>query len=245
MKIVAILGAREEYLACEVLKGLHRMGVELITSKPLNEYKRQVGGHLYGSLLHTAYEFDILTGKEEIVAEPFAATVIKPLESQYADFIIPAIYAKGEDGECSGFDNAPRIMYNNGKKTLTSCTYRVPAQNGSSAVPTASTILQFSHLSSIPTVAGSTADYLFDVQQLAGNITPVSANLFTRFWLPYYSQLYNPDTRTMTIKVNLNAGDINTFKFNDKVFIKNRIFRVNKIDYKPNDLAKVEFILIG
>ena len=100
-------------------------------------------------------------------------------------------------------------------------------------------------VSSIPTVAGSTADYLFDVQQLAGNITPVSANLFTRFWLPYYSQLYNPDTRTMTIKVNLNAGDINTFKFNDKVFIKNRIFRVNKIDYKPNDLAKVEFILIG
>jgi hypothetical protein len=49
----------------------------------------------------------------------------------------------------------------------------------------------------------------------------------------------------MTIKVNLNAGDINTFKFNDKIFIKNRTFRVNKIDYKPNDLAKVEFILIG
>ena len=42
MKIVAILGDREEYLACEVLKGLHRMGVELITSKPLNEYKVQV-----------------------------------------------------------------------------------------------------------------------------------------------------------------------------------------------------------
>ena len=49
----------------------------------------------------------------------------------------------------------------------------------------------------------------------------------------------------MTMKVNLNAGDINRFKFNDKVFIKNRIFRVNKIDYKPNDLAAVEFILIG
>ena len=136
-------------------------------------------------------------------------------------------------------------MYNNGKKTLTSCTYRVPAQNGSSAIPTASTILQFSHLSAIPTVGGSTVDYLFGLQQLAGNITPVSANLFTRFWLPYYSQLYNPDTRTMTIKVNLNAGDINTFKVNDKIFIKNRIFRCNKIDYKPNDLAKVEFILIG
>ena len=48
----------------------------------------------------------------------------------------------------------------------------------------------------------------------------------------------------MTIKVNLSPADINTFKFNDTVMIKNRVFRVNKIDYKPNDLATVEFILI-
>ena len=56
--------------------------------------------------------------------------------------------------------------------------------------------------------------------------------------------LYNPDTRIMSLKVNLSPGDINTFKFYDTVFIKNREFRVNKIDYKPNDLATVEFILI-
>ena len=48
----------------------------------------------------------------------------------------------------------------------------------------------------------------------------------------------------MTIKVNLSPADINTFKFTDTVMIKNREFRVNKIDYKPNDLAVVEFILI-
>ena len=48
----------------------------------------------------------------------------------------------------------------------------------------------------------------------------------------------------MTLKVNLTPADINTFKFYDVVFIKNRSFRVNKIDYKPNDLATVEFILI-
>jgi len=206
-----------------------------------NEYKRQVR-HLYGSLTYSAVDFNILTGTEEIVAEPFAATVIKQLEPQYADFIIPAIYAKGDD-ECSGFDNSPRIMYNNGAKTLTSCTYYIPAQNGIGDLY-ASNILQFSHLSAIPTIVGSTVDYNFGQSQLVGGVTPVAPNLFTRFWLPYYSQLYNPDTRTMTMKVNLNAGDINRFKFNDKVFIKNRIFRVNKIDYKPNDLATVEFILI-
>ena len=64
------------------------------------------------------------------------------------------------------------------------------------------------------------------------------------YWRPYFNELYNPDTRTMTLKVNLSPGDINTFKFFDTVFIKNRLFRVNKIDYKPNDLATVEFILI-
>jgi hypothetical protein len=48
----------------------------------------------------------------------------------------------------------------------------------------------------------------------------------------------------MTLKVNLLAGDINTFKFYDTILIKNRKFRVNKIDYKPNDLSTVEFILI-
>ena len=48
----------------------------------------------------------------------------------------------------------------------------------------------------------------------------------------------------MKLKVNLNAADVQSFKFNDRVFIKNRTFRVNKIDYKPHDLATVEFILI-
>ena len=73
---------------------------------------------------------------------------------------------------------------------------------------------------------------------------PTNNNLFNLYWLPYYSELYNPDTRIMTIKVNLSPSDINTFKFNDTIFIKNRTFRCNRIDYKPNDLATVEFILI-
>ena len=48
----------------------------------------------------------------------------------------------------------------------------------------------------------------------------------------------------MSLKVALNPSDINIFKFNDKIFIKNRNYRVNNIQYKPNDLATVEFILI-
>ena len=104
--------------------------------------------------------------------------------------------------------------------------------------------LQFSHLTSVPSVT-TARDFNFgECQLIPPAINPTNNNLFNLYWLPYYSELYNPDTRIMTIKVNLSPSDINTFKFNDTVFIKNRTFRVNKINYKPNDLATVEFILI-
>jgi uncharacterized protein affecting Mg2+/Co2+ transport len=229
-----------------------------------NVYKNSVQGHLYGSKLFDATLTtgglqSVLDGEEEIVAEPFAATVSKPLMSQFYDFIVPSIYSyNADDGTSQGFDNSPRIMYMVGTRTSTdpnlpfiSTLYVVPAQNGSSGDDFENEFLQFCHLTDLPTVvnnpplATDTRDFHFGECQLInpiGDATP--NNLFNTYWLPYFNELYNPDTRTMTLKVNLSAGDINTFRFYDTVFIKNRTFRVNKIDYKPNDLATVEFILI-
>jgi len=221
-----------------------------------NVYKNAVEGHLYGSKLFDASLSGgglptILTGEEEIVAEPFAATVPKPLMSQFSDFITPAIYSYNpDDGTSQGFGNSPRIMYNNGVKTLTSCTYYIPEQN-TEAGEQMTDFLQFSHLTDIPTVTTipplttDTNDFHFGDCQL---ITPIGDatvnNLFSLYWLPYFNELYNADTRTMSLKVNLTPGDMNSFNFYDTVFIKNREYRVNKIDYKPGDLATVEFILI-
>ena len=208
-------------------------------------YKRQVEGHLYGSKIYDASGFTILTGEKEVIAEPFAATVSKPLMPLYSDFIIPSLYAYNPNDDTSeAFDNSPRIMFENGFKTLVSCTYKVQAQNGVAGDNFEDEFLQFSHLTNIPTQTATT-DFHFGECQLIDPIgnSPVD-NLFNTYWLPYFNELYNPDTRTMTLKVNLTAGDINTFNFFDTVMIKNREFRVNKIDYMPNDLATVEFILI-
>jgi len=208
-----------------------------------NQYKNLVGGHLYGSKKFNAgNEFNILVGEDEIVAEPFAATVVKPLMPQFSGFITPAVYANGGDGVWEGFDNSPRIMYNNGIKP-TGTTYYIPAQNGLSSENQAN-FLQFSHLIDVGLAISGAKDFHFGECQLLGSQVSTVNNLFNLYWLPYYSELYNPNTRIMTIKVNLSPADINLFKFNDKIFLKNRIFRVNKIDYKPNDLATVEFILI-
>ena len=210
-----------------------------------NLYKASVKGHLYGSKKAFESEYTLLEGTKEIVAEPFAATVVKPLFPQFEDFITPAIFTSNEEAtEFEGFENSPRIMYNNGKKTLSSCTYYIPAFAGVAAIAAETEFLQFSHLSGIATAA-STLDYHFGECQLINPVgQPSVNNLFNLYWKPYYGELYNPDTRTMTIKVDLTPSDINIFKFSDIVMIKNRAFRVNKIDYKPNALATVEFILI-
>ena len=205
-------------------------------------YKRQVGGHLYGSKKYDASEFTILAGEDEIIAEPFAATIVKPLEDMWSDIITPALYSMNDDGTSEGFENSPRIMFNNGIQA-TGASYYIPAQNGITS-SNETNYLQFSHIKDGGTSISNYADFHFGQCQLIGNTASTLNNLFNLYWLPYYSELYNPDTRIMTIKVNLSPSDINTFKFNDTVFIKNRTFRVNKIDYKPNDLATVEFILI-
>jgi hypothetical protein len=214
-----------------------------------NVYRGSTGGHLYGSKKFDASGFTILSGEEEIIATPFAATVVKPLENIYNELIVPTLYSfNSDDGTTEGFDNSPRIMYNNGKKTLPH-TYHIPAQNGQAAVDE-DDFLQFSHLTDVPTISatpgvtGSRDFHFGECQYMQGVGSTVPRNLFNLYWLPYYSELYNVDTRVMSLKVKLTPSDINLFNFFDTVIIKNREFRVNKIDYKPNDLATVEFILI-
>jgi hypothetical protein len=207
-------------------------------------YKNQVGGHLYGSKKYDAgSEFNILEGTNEVIAEPFAATVIKALDSvDYPLLITPSIYSyNAEDDTTEGFENSPRIMYNNGIKG-SGTTYYIPSQNGVVKTDAQVDYLQFSHIKNA-TPSSNYRDFHFGECQVLSGVSTLN-NLFNLYWLPYYSELYNPDTRIMTIKVNLTPADINTFKFSDTVQIKNRTFRVNKIDYKPNDLATVEFILI-
>ena len=160
---------------------------------------------------------------------------------------IPVIYSGKEDGTFEGFDNKPRILYDvshTTKITMGSSTYYIPPQNGQSSENQAS-FCQFAHVTEIPTTVNS-KDYKFGQVQLIGTIgsSPVD-NLFNTYWLPYYDELYNSDTRIMTLKVYLTPSEISNFNFYDKVTIKNRQYRVNKIDYKPYELSNVEFILIA
>ena len=216
-----------------------------------NVYKNSTQGYLYGSKVFHETNLSLLEGKDEIVATPFAATLLKPIMSQFQDFVVPTIYSMGSDGVAQPFDNKPRILYQVTTNstaydinTIFGYTFYIPSQNGFSSENSTEYLL-FSHLQDMPTIPGTTFDYNFgECQYLAPQGVTVNDNLFNEYWSRYYYELYNPDTKVMTLKVNLNAGDIARFKFTDKVLIKNREYRVNRIDYKPKDLSTVEFILI-
>ena len=206
-------------------------------------YKEATSGFLYGSMEYDATdEFNILEGTEEIEASPFAATVIKSLEPvSLVNFVTPAMYSMNGDGTSEPFDNSPRIFYNRG--LFGGVSYYIPAQNNQTEQQEVE-YGYFSHLRLSSTSAGK-RDLNFGIQQLFPNVFGGTVNnLYNLYWADYFNELYNINTRVMTIKVNLNSSDLNTFQFNQRVFIKNRLFRVNKIDYKPNDLSTVEFILV-
>ena len=201
----------------------------------------------YGSKLFSEPDFTLLVGEEEIKATPFAATVIKPIADYLADFIIPVVYSSNDDNtEFESYNNKPRILFKISSSPYTlpsTVTYKIPSQNGVSGED-ADKYLRFSHTTAIPAASTDTDLNFGETQLINGVGVSPEDNLYNTYWSPYYDELYNPDTRYMTLKVNLNASDINQFNFYDKVMIKNREYRVNKIDYKPNDLSTVEFILI-
>ena len=111
-------------------------------------------------------------------------------------------------------DNAPRILYNNGR---VNGNYDVPGQNGV-AGGIKPDYLQFSHFNPTVPADNTSYDYNFGSCQLFPNVAPVSQpvnNLYNIYHAQYYNELYDVNTRIMTCKVYLNASDINTFDLNN------------------------------
>ncbi len=217
--------------------------VEDSNDYPLGVYKNATG-YQYGSEEIDASIFTGLYGETKVEAKPFSSTFVKPIFDGFTtEMTVPVIYKGNEDGTFESYDNKPRILYNIGKVTMSNNTYYIPEQNSLSS-ENQSSFLQFSHLTETPTTA-NTKDYNFRTGQLIGSIgnTPID-NLYNTYWSPYYDELYNPDTRLVNIKIHLTPSDIANFEFYYTIRIKNREYRVNKIDYKPYELSSVELILI-
>ena len=261
-KSVFVDDSQSQYISSKTLDWTDKVDISEIVLKPLklskkvefdyveegDDYAKKIyksfTGNNYGYFEKTNNDLTILEGTEKVSASPFGSTFVKPIFSNFTtEMTIPVIYKGNEDGTFTGFKNKPRILFNNGSVTMASNTYFMPAQNGQAEENQAS-FLQFSHLTDIPT-NNTTKDYNFNTEQMISTLgnTPVN-NLYNTYWFHYYDELYNPDTREVKLKIYLTPSDITNFEFYYKIRIKNRLYRVNKIDYRPYELSNVELILI-
>lgn len=70
---------------------------------------------------------------------------------------------------------------------------------------------------------------------------------FTKFWSEYLHNIFDKDARILTAHFKLTSADIAGFKYNDKIFIKDAYYRINKISnyaIGKNLSTKVELIKI-
>tara|TARA_R110000744_G_scaffold196593_1_gene315899 strand:+ start:20955 stop:24173 length:3219 start_codon:yes stop_codon:yes gene_type:complete len=209
----------------------------------------EMGGYLYGMKTYAAGQqfFSLLAGTKKIECKPFAPTIAAPLSMLWPDFIISHIYKANDDAtEFSAFDNKPRILYDNGLQQMPpGIDYSVSFTFGF-ATQTYATYGQMTHLSTVPT-SGATIDLNFGECPLVNPVGSggLSTNgLFNTYWKPYYDAIYNPDCRVVKFKALLTPKDINEMEFWDTVLIKNREYKINKIQYSAGLLASVELILI-
>lgn len=194
-----------------------------------------------GSLKMTNLELTQLQGDQMISVAPFGSTVCTHLAYSNSP-LVPSMFGADDSGQDRDVvDIKPRILYDNGIKTAT-VGYNTPFQNSStSRFDNKHSYLQFS-----TEYDNSDRSLMFGSQQVPTIPTSFNYidNLYNKYWSSYIDELYNTDTRIMTTKLVLSAKEISEFKFNDKIMLQNREFRVNRIDYRANEISTVELILI-
>ena len=204
----------------------------------------------YGDLEYSASAFTNLDSVSNISNKVFASTIVKPLNdySAISDFITPAIYKGNDDGLFTVYKNKPRILYNNGRKTITG-SFTSPPQNGDPAFESNNhEYLLFTNFSEFDLITGAPAnaiDLNFGQCSLVEIASSSPNTLFNKFWGSYYDELYHVDTRIYTVNVLLNNNDLSNFEFNNVIVIENSKFRVNNINYNSKGMSKVELIKIN
>lgn len=137
------------------------------------------------------------------------------------------------------WENKMRIMYDNGVQNLLTDNYNTPGGFNNE-----DEYLLFTMVDSYPVNASTSNSYNFGVVNYQGAGGAVLNSLYNVYWLKYIDELYHKDTRIVKIEAYLTADDISKIKFNDIILIKNKKFRLHKIEYRAGAMSKLELITI-
>jgi hypothetical protein len=198
-----------------------------------NIYHQQAYSEPYGYLQFDSNN-DLLIGKKEIKLTGIAPTILNNIEGSIpADlFNIPLMHthSNAEEGEAEHLPIKPktRFMFYNGLQPVNVHVWYLQGASpaGQNVYPLVSSYQSW------PIQPGTlNLNWANDVQYW-GTVAGYNANgstLYNDYWSRYISFLYGKYSRRVTANFVLNNIDLNTFSFDDTIFVNGTYYRAERI----------------
>ena len=203
-------------------------------------------------------EIKVIKGMKE-VSVPFAPTPLQSIPSkttQYPNWVFPTFGklqpgdpTTNQSGKVQPIQPKPRILFYNGVQSAPANWYlqQIPLGITGAAQSTYPLVSEFS---SFPPNAGTALNLTFrskpQLWSPASTYTQQIGNdLFTVYWQDYSNWIYDPYTRIYRGKFRLDSYEMQSLKFNDKIWVKDSWYFVREVkDYPVGERAVVEVELI-
>ena len=199
---------------------------------PLNQYSLTNFNRekVYGTHTYTA-DSDVAQGKRE-VGSFFASTPTTGVTGG-GNLIIPKLFKK-DAGEKNTYQFLPRLLYRLNERPTTDAVggkIYVKNDNGNSVgLTTYSTLSILNSLPATSTTKGLHYNthtwYPFHQNYQEGKTIN---GLFNEYWGRYINELYDDDARMITCNIYFEPWELSQINLNDKIFIKDAYYRINKI----------------
>ena len=186
-----------------------------------------------------SHNFDVISEEIEVHENVLFAPTFMAFSN---GMVIPQIFGE-EDGEYVNISNKPRILYFNGIENIPNYTSEL--ENGGSFNNTTVGMIQ-SYNEFINTSNSLQVDYGQSIEYGQGQVLPFKT-LFFEYHQDIIRQLTEKQSRIVEVKADLTPTDMHEFNFNETIFIRNQIYRVNSIEYNTTkgELSTVELIKLG
>jgi len=210
----------------------HSNGKDLV-----NDLVQKNASRTYGRYRVNDPENDFASGTKKIQTA-FAPHVVSYIPG--TDYAIHRMLADTVNEDKTIKDPLPRLAFWNGLTQGLLDYY-----NDSSGVTSETRYPMLSQFSaSYPSVGDEDLSYGVERPFHRVQANPVNT-LYYKYWMPWVNELYSSDARIVTAYFRLTASEIATFKFSDKIFIKDTYFRILSIsNYDPTTENIVQVRLV-
>ena len=210
----------------------HSNGKDLV-----NDLVQKNASRTYGRYRVNDPENDFASGTKKIQTA-FAPHVVSYIPG--TDYAIHRMLADTVNEDKTIKDPLPRLAFWNGLTQGLLDYY-----NDSSGVTSETRYPMLSQFSASYSSVGD-EDLSYGVERPFHRVQANPVNtLYYKYWMPWVNELYSSDARIVTAYFRLTASEIATFKFSDKIFIKDTYFRILSIsNYDPTTENIVQVRLV-